>query len=242
MVSVIIPVYNAEKYLTQCLQSVAEQTYRDLQVIVIDDGSTDGSLLIAEAFAAKDGRFAVLKQKNSGQAAARNRGLEKATGEYICFVDADDFLDSDYIQTLVGNIGDKDVLQTGYIRTDENGVSLFTRMPRHFYQFTVPWARLYRRDKIHNLSFSEGMIYEDVVFSMALWSLKPSYTIMPYKGYHYRRNSLSTTAKRNRPAERILFDRVSALKAPIWLKLYTKIRLKLHFSKKYNEVTTPYNS
>ena len=231
MVSIIIPVYNAEEYLDCCLQTIARQTYKDLQVIVIDDGSTDCSLAIAERFAAEDDRFTIISQPNKGQAAARNRGLKKATGEYLCFIDADDFIDHNYIETLVTHIGNKDIIQAGYTRTDSSGKDLKRKYPLHFYQFTAPWARLYRRSALDGITFPEGMIYEDVVFSLRLWNRKPKHTILRYYGYHYRLNSLSTTARRNREAEQALYSRIKEEKAPIWLKQYTRLRLKHHFEK-----------
>ena len=93
MISVIIPVYNVELYIKQCLDSVINQTYTDLQIIIIDDGSTDGSKAICEEYANRDSRMVFISQENAGVSSARNKGIEQATGEWISFVDADDWLE-----------------------------------------------------------------------------------------------------------------------------------------------------
>ncbi len=99
-VSIIVPIYNIEKYLPSCLNSIIGQTYQDLEIILIDDGSTDNSGKIANDFAKKDHRIKVIHQKNAGQSAARNTGLAKATGKYISFIDADDEIAPNFIESL----------------------------------------------------------------------------------------------------------------------------------------------
>lgn len=108
MVSVVVPIYNTEKYLNRCLESIKNQDCKNIQVIMIDDGSTDGSNVIAQNFVSTDDRFILISQKNAGVSAARNKGLKKATGEYLLFVDSDDWIEPDMISTLVENI-----LETG---------------------------------------------------------------------------------------------------------------------------------
>lgn len=93
MISVIVPVYNAEAYLSRCMESILNQTYRDIRVICVNDGSTDGTGEMLEEFARRDGRVKVVCRTNSGLSASRNAGLELAEGEYVMFVDADDWLD-----------------------------------------------------------------------------------------------------------------------------------------------------
>jgi glycosyltransferase involved in cell wall biosynthesis len=100
MISVIIPVYNAEKYLKKCLKSVIEQTYKEFEVILINDGSTDNSAVIAKYFEQKDKRIRVIEQENSGPAQARNRGIEAAVGEYIAFIDSDDWVSPEMLMEL----------------------------------------------------------------------------------------------------------------------------------------------
>lgn len=100
-VSVIIPIYNVEKFLGKCLTSVCAQTYKNIEIILIDDGSQDDSLKIARDFAQYDNRIRIVSQSNAGVSVARNNGIEKSTGEYVCFIDADDIVSDDYIEYLL---------------------------------------------------------------------------------------------------------------------------------------------
>lgn len=115
-ISVIVPVYNVERYVRACLDSILAQTFTDFELIVINDGSTDGSGAICDAVAAKDDRVTVIHKENGGQSAARNLGLDRARGEWITFVDSDDWIDSDYYEKLLyemGKLGPVDVFQSG---------------------------------------------------------------------------------------------------------------------------------
>lgn len=235
-ISVIVPIYNAATYLPKCIESLIHQTYHDLQIILINDGSTDNSLSIAERYALQDSRINVYSQPNKGQSAARNAGLKHVMGEYISFVDADDYLDLDFYQTLFNAIEQKDCVQIGYKRVTTNGEVLQTKLPHHFYQFTSPCMRLYRRSLFtqNPLIFPEGMIYEDVIFSLDFWALHPTYRSINYTGYNYTLNNLSTTATRNRTKEKQLFHTLHNKLYDASFKhkciiLYTIIRLKFHF-------------
>ena len=116
MISVIIPVYNAAAYLSACLDSVLAQTYRDIEVIVVDDGSTDGSGDICDDYACRDARVTVFHQPNGGPSAARNKGLETAGGEYISFIDCDDVVHERYLEVLAGEMvrHQADIVQSPY--------------------------------------------------------------------------------------------------------------------------------
>lgn len=230
-VTIIIPVYNAEAYLGQCLRSIVNQTFTDWTVIVVNDGSTDGSLRVAESFAGSDKRFQVITIPHAGQSAARNAGIEKAASDYICFVDADDWLDDTYLATLLRHAGEYEVVQSGYRRIRDNGTVTESRLPRHFYQFASPCMRLYRTAALQDIRFPVGMIYEDVIFSLRLWAKKPTYTLIPYIGYNYRLNPFSTTSQPNKQARKQLYIYICKTPASIWLKFYTTIRLILHFRK-----------
>ena len=236
-ISVIVPIYNAEKYLSKCIESLIHQSYRALQIILVNDGSTDNSLTIAQDYAAQDARIAIYSQTNRGQAAARNNGLQYASGEWIAFVDADDYLDTDCYAQLMQHIAHNDCVQMGYRRMSTDGKVIEEKCPRYFYQFTSPCMRLYRRDLFtkHQLTFPEGMIYEDVIFSLDFWATNPTFISLPYTGYNYTFNPLSTTAKRNRTREKELFEVLNAKlrhahSFKLWcITLLTIIRLKLHF-------------
>lgn len=234
-----MPVYNTAAYLSRCIESLVNQTYSDLQIILIDDGSTDSSGKIADEWQIKDPRIEVYHQLNQGQSAARNVGLQHARGEYIAFVDSDDYIDSNYFSTMLQAADDTtDCVQTGYRRVKQNGEMIKTYRPKHFYQYTSPCMRLYRRAFMdqHHLRFPEGMIYEDVLFSIDMWAAHPVYKTLNYSGYNYMVNPVSTTAVRNKAAEKVLFSELhskfreaTSVRVKV-LILYTMWRLKLHFA------------
>ena len=115
-ISIIVPVYNAEKYLVECLNSLVEQTYKNIEIILIDDGSIDNSAKICDEYAKKDERIKVVHQKNSGVSVARNNGLDMHTGDYVMFVDSDDWIELNTCEILINNIisNDKDILIYNY--------------------------------------------------------------------------------------------------------------------------------
>ncbi len=120
LVSIIVPVYNTEKYISKCLYSLTQQNYTHIEIIAVDDGSTDNSLNILNDISAKDNRLKVFSQPNQGVSAARNLALSKAVGEYVMFVDADDWIDSSTIKRCLQAIGDADVCFFAYIREFAN--------------------------------------------------------------------------------------------------------------------------
>ena len=110
VISIIVPVYNLASYIEECVESLRRQTYRNIEIILIDDGSADGSGDLCEKLALQDGRIRVIRQENRGVVAARNRGIDNAAGKYIAFVDGDDWVDSDMIETLLEEIGEADLV------------------------------------------------------------------------------------------------------------------------------------
>ena len=222
MISIIVPIYNAEAYLPACLDSLLAQTVQDLQIILVDDGSTDGSKAIAQTCAQQDARIELYGQPHAGQSAARNLGLAHAKGEYIAFVDADDTIAPDWCERHLQAIDGVDYVQS--------------EGPRNRYQFTVAWARLYRRQVLENLRFAEGMIYEDVLFSVDLWLSGATCRIINYTGYRYTLNPHSTTSRPHRDAQRKVLQALRARRKGASIKgniiiTYTIIRLTLHFIK-----------
>ena len=101
MISVIVPVYNVEEYLEECLENIRQQTFTDIEVILVNDGSTDGSRKICERYCEKDNRFKLINQENQGQSVARNRGVKESIGEYIMFVDSDDVINTSVLEVLL---------------------------------------------------------------------------------------------------------------------------------------------
>ncbi|MCQ2334703.1 MAG: glycosyltransferase [Paludibacteraceae bacterium] len=233
MISVIIPIYNAAPYLRRCLDSVKAQTYTEWEGVLIDDGSSDGSAQIAEEYAKADNRFHTLHQTNRGQAAARNAGISQAQGDYVLFIDADDYVDADYLSQMMDAIVGVDVVQTGYRRVQPDGKVKETQQPTHFYNQTSACMRLYRRHLFDNgLRFTEGMYYEDVIFSVRLWQQKPTYRILANTGYNYIINPQSTTSTlHQRDAQKaLLMLREMSYKGPRrWVACWTRARLFMHF-------------
>ena len=121
LISVIVPVYNTEKYIEKCVMSILNQTYKNLEIILIDDGSTDNSPQICDSLAKKDNRITVIHQPNGGVSSARNIGLDNTHGDYITFVDSDDYIEPNMIEFLSENIGDTNIAMCGYTSVDENG-------------------------------------------------------------------------------------------------------------------------
>ena len=235
MISIIVPIYNAAHYLNACMDSLLSQTEKELQIILVDDGSTDESLSLAKTYKDRDPHVECYSQPHAGQSAARNEGLRHVKGEYIAFVDADDSLASEWCETHLKETAGSDYVQSGYQRI-LNGIAGKTQLPKHRYQFTSPCMRLYRREAIQNLHFEEGMIYEDILWSVDLWLSGATCRIIPYKGYRYTANPHSTTSQRHPEAEKRVFAELNK-RLPIastkgkMIILYTIIRLKLHFIK-----------
>ena len=211
-----------------CVLSITGQKYPEIEIILVDDGSTDRSLAIAQEWAAKDARLEVYHQPNAGQSAARNRGLKHAKGEYVAFVDADDAISQDWCEKHIAAIKGVDYVQSGYTR---NGVQ---KTPSSVHQFTSPCMRLYRREAIAQLRFPEGMIYEDVLWSVDLWLSGATCRIIRYDGYHYTANPESTTAHSHPEAQKRVLQALRAKRKGASMRgkfiiAYTICRLKLHF-------------
>lgn len=119
MISMIVPIYNAEKHLRTCMDSIRAQTYKDFEAWLVDDGSQDGSGEISDEYAKKDSRFHVIHQKNMGVSSARNTGLQAATGDYVCFIDSDDWLEPTYLERLLHFMNpDADLSMCGHCLND----------------------------------------------------------------------------------------------------------------------------
>src|SRR5690606_6348044 len=131
--SIIIPIYNAEKYLVRCIQSILDQTYQNFELILVNDGSQDNSLSISERYAKKDDRIKVVSQKNQGVSSARNRGIELAKAEYVTFIDSDDFIASDYLKIFSSDaeIHNADIMISGTIIKYEKSLKQKDIIIRH---------------------------------------------------------------------------------------------------------------
>lgn len=181
-ISIIVPVYNTEKYLNRCMKSVTEQSFQDLEIILIDDGSIDHSLEICEQWKVKDNRIIVIHQKNAGAGAARNAALKIATGKYIGFVDSDDWIEKDMYQTLYSLLCSHPEAQMAMCATHRTSrkrdnncsqpvVMTKEEMLRHFFRekggdsdFGI-YTKLIDRSILYDFFFVEGTVSEDVMAS-----------------------------------------------------------------------------
>lgn len=203
-VSVVIPVYNSEKYVEKCIQSVMAQTLPDLEIIIINDGSTDESGRILRELTQKDSRIVLLEQANQGVAAARNQGVEKATGKYITFVDGDDYLQEDYIE-LMYNLAEKETLDMvicGLTYVDEGGKELnrvipgvYKRLENEEWTFRVSavCSHLYRRElwERYDVKFQSGERGEDMPVSLFFAAICSRINTLPECGYYYVQHASS---------------------------------------------------
>lgn len=210
LVSVIVPVYNAEKYLPACLDSICNQTLQELEIIIVDDGSTDGSGRIANEYAVKDKRVRVIHQRNGHLSVARNAGLSVVKGDFVSFIDADDWIDKEMLNsmyiTMISN--SLDLVITGvrveypcenrfyYQRTEtyleadkqEEIKNLYFKL-KELCLFNYAWNKLYRVSflQANNLSFTVEPPYEDESFNMEVFMKASSIGVLPDTPYHYMR-------------------------------------------------------
>lgn len=241
-ISVIVPVYNVGVYLPECLNSLLVQTCSDIEIICINDGSTDNSAMVLEAFAEKDKRIKVINQPNAGVGAARNTGLAAAGGEYVCFVDPDDFITPDYLQGLLDAVsaGDYDIAANENVifyherqcckneqrktrfpaELEINKETLSRRCGR-----TICWNKIYRRGFLleHEILFPPCRLAEDQYFYFVsmINAKKMAFSDRGMYFYRQRDNSLVgqmkkklTTNEHLEVAERI-FDYCQARKLPV---------------------------
>lgn len=234
-VSVIIPVYNIEKYLSRCLDSIVSQTYQNLEIICVNDGSTDNSLNILEQYQKLDNRVIIITTENFGQGAARNKGIEVATGKYIMFSDSDDFMSSNMVEVLVDSIkqsGSEVVASDFYtnnahIELQNQKYFLYKQFPNinqntkfvnidvndimnYLYVTVTCWGKIFTADflKNNNILFPPNNINDDVIFWADVYSHLKSLAYTPQALYFYRRRVGSLMKLRN---ERI-FDIIIAHK------------------------------
>jgi len=220
LVSIIIPVYNVEKYLPQCLDSVVRQTYKNIEVILINDGSPDGSDAICQEYHQKYSQIQYFKRDNCGVDATRNYGMKIAKGEFFFFLDSDDYLEDNCIEIMVEVAKTGRLVATGY-KIDDMGKGEVSVPPQscgsydtiesflndfHKYfatKFNFIWGKLYRRDIIeaNNILFDEDMsLSEDLLFNLDYFSYcNDGIILLEDNGYYYRQSDSSTLSKRFNP-------------------------------------------
>ena len=220
LISVIIPVYNAAPFLEACLQSVFAQTYTNTEIVLVDDGSTDGSGAICDAFAERDPRVKVFHKENGGASSARNAGLRAAAGDYIYFRDSDDHIDPTLLKKLYDSAEENDaelvffdayavdtdsgrISETNYGHREryqpDEGRTLMRKMVRNKDFHMGVWQLFYKRSFFERtkLTFVEGIIYEDFLFACQAYCLARRVSYVPeflyYRQYHA--NSVMTAKK-----------------------------------------------
>lgn len=253
-VSIIIPAYNTEKYIFKCLLSLVCQSLKDIEIIVVNDGSTDNTPAIINEFIDNDARIKIVSQENKKQGAARNTGLQVAQGEYIAFVDSDDWLDLNYIENLYSTAKkhDADIVTTNLYKhkkvynkfnvkynkeiiatTTKDKIKLCEdRNHRFFYVIN----KLYKKeflDKI-GIKFSENKYFEDVIFSAKTIFYANKIVSCPSTRYHYNENT-SSTVNSNKNSEKKQQDKIDA-----YLELHKfakensiKLPERVNYSEKY---------
>lgn len=202
-VSVIVPVYNVEKYLAQCLDSIVKQTFQDIEIVLVNDGSQDSSEKICQQYKSKyPDMIRFYSQVNKGLAETRNFALEQAQGEYVAFVDSDDYIGEDFIKELydVAEKKDSDMIICNYTKVDEQGKNECTysanyeddtlRIPSY-----ISCNRLVRKTlfDIYKIKYKKGIIFEDIPVMLKLEAIAKNVQIITMADYYYRTNPQSIT-------------------------------------------------
>ena len=205
-VSIILPAYNTERYISKCIESIISQTFRDWELLIADDGSTDGTYAIAQKYAESDSRITVFHNVNRGVSVARNHCLDKACGDYLCFIDSDDTVDSVFLEVLVKcaqeNSADISQCSFSYVYEDgriipdpESKADIYAdndAVMRAFFNGTVgdirvgTWAKLFRRDKFGKVRFDANLrVYEDAFYTYQCCRIAGKAVSVSNKLYNY---------------------------------------------------------
>ena len=207
-VSIIIPVYNTERYLRECLDSVVNQTYVDLEIIIVDDGSTDSSGEICDEYDAIDYRIKVIHQKNAGAANAKNTGLDNVTGNFVAFVDSDDYVSNKWIETMLQAMKryNTDIVECGFDNIKTNGVSSVVTADEEklfsaedylnkylsHWESALFWNKLYKKEMVCSFRFrKERRCIDDEFFTYKVVSAAKSIVILKDVLVHYRQRKTS---------------------------------------------------
>ena len=214
-VSIIVPVYNVQKYLVKCLDSLINQTLKDIEIICINDGSVDNSLDILQDYAKLDERIIIINKENEGQSVARNIGIESARGEYIGFVDSDDWVDLEYFERLYNSAkaNDADIACAGVKRVKTKKVKITKSFIEE--KATLDIQEKISLDKVHvqnyvcnkiykldtwknlNIKFQAGRYYEDIALMIKILHQMKLFVVVPNVYYYYRLNPTSTCKQKS---------------------------------------------
>lgn len=242
LISVIVPVYNVQDYLEKCVVSICKQSYKKLEIILIDDGSTDRSGEMCDAYKSNDSRIVVLHKSNGGLSSARNEGLKIAKGDYICFVDSDDFIHKDMIAKLylaliqesaelaVCDYSSSDsftlTMEKVVYQKDEAISHLFDDQGYKFYA----WNKMYKRSLFENIEFPNGKNYEDIVTTYNIINKCNKIVYIKSELYHYtiRKGSITNVnfSEKN-------YDLIDAIN-------YVELHIKKEYPALYNTILAGY--
>ena len=221
MITIIVPIYNVEQYLQNCVDSIINQTYTNLEILLIDDGSQDRCGEICDEYAKKDGRVRVFHTENRGLSASRNLGLREAKGEFIGFVDSDDWIEPEMYDVLLRKMKetDADICVCGYWSEGVSSTKQFHYTDALYNEKEAmtalihgkignyTWNKLYRKDAFQGISFPVGRYYEDVDILCEVLSNSGSIKVLDTAKYHYRQRAFSIT---NSHSGKNLFDYADA--------------------------------
>lgn len=220
LVSIIVPVYNVKDYVLKCLESLARQSYEQIEIIVVNDGSTDGSGEICDEFSCDEEKVKVFHKKNGGLSSARNYGIKKAKGEYICLVDSDDWVKKDFVAMMVevAEEEDADVMVCGYnglvpeqkvLSGEKATVKLLTEQEN---MEIIAWNKMYRRLLFDDVSYPEGENYEDTLTTYKLLSKAEKVVYVPESLYVYRER-VGSIMKEGKKEEKLMAREKAAREA-----------------------------
>ena len=226
LVSIIVPIYNVDKYLEECIESLKNQTYKNLEIILINDGSTDNSEQICRKEEKQDNRIVFINKKNGGAASAKNEGLKVVKGDYIAFVDSDDFIEADMIEYMVNTIKkyNSDIVQCSFTNLYKNtekfkqdkiieqniGSKDFLELFLTKWDSSLFWNKLFKREVIENVFFKEGRCIDDEFFTYKCVINSKSIVTSNKIVYNYRMRK-SGVMKSESSQKQILKDRVDYL-------------------------------
>ncbi len=202
LISIIVPVYNVEPYLRRCVDSITCQTYRNLEIILVDDGSPDGCPAICDEYASMDARIRVIHKENGGLSSARNAGLDAANGAYVGFIDSDDYIHPRYCELLYKAFlgSEADIAIADYLQTDkldevfEDNLSVDTSIrvesdiDINAAMYVLAWGKLYKNSLLRNIRFVESIPFsEDRIFNFCIYGAFPNLKMVyvPAKLYYY---------------------------------------------------------
>lgn len=251
LISVLVPVYKVEKYLVCCVESIINQTYKNLEIILIDDGSPDRCPEVCDKFAAQDSRIRVIHKKNGGSADARNAGLDRASGEYIIFVDGDDFIHPEMIADLYDVVSKEqtEIVMCGFICVGENSVGIEKRQdvseeyrlsdevisPNEFWTryytrpdvaYVVVWNKLIQSNLYKDVRFKKGKMIDDEFVIHHLISQCKKISCIKENLYYYRKRNDSTMTSE------FSISHLDVVEARIERALFFKSRKQQHFAEK----------